>query len=216
MATHDLNISLVITAIQEEAKGYYSIFFERPRNFLYNAGDWMDIRFPTPEFPVGKTYSIASSPTEDRLQIGFKAGVSLFKKALIQVQPNDRMLITQYGGNDFQLHKQFNTTLIAGGIGITPYRSMLKELVDENRPMRLRLIYLHQGMDFPYKAELDTIGTSELRRKDRDKLLVDKLIDATGLFYIAGPPAMVASTHKTLILLGIHSKFITTDSFEGY
>ncbi len=45
--------------------------FAKPRGFTYGPGDWLDIRFPTPEFPVGRTYSFASAPTEPDLLIAF-------------------------------------------------------------------------------------------------------------------------------------------------
>ncbi|MHB8871810.1 MAG: hypothetical protein ACYC5G_05135 [Candidatus Doudnabacteria bacterium] len=97
MSNTDLNIVLRIKELRHEAQDYLSIVFEKPRGFTYEPGNWMDIRFPLPEFPVGKTYSLASSPTEPNLLITFKKGVSKFKKALENVKPGDTMLITRLG-----------------------------------------------------------------------------------------------------------------------
>jgi ferredoxin-NADP reductase len=95
--SQDVNISLRIKELRRESSECLSIVFEKPRGLTFEAGDWLDIRFPVPEFPVGKTYSFASAPTEPDLMISFKKGQSPFKKALANVQPGETMLITQYG-----------------------------------------------------------------------------------------------------------------------
>ena len=74
MSSTDLNIVLRIKELRHETSEYLSIVFEKPRGFTFEAGDWLDIRFPVPEFPVGKTYSFASAPTEPDLMIAFKKG----------------------------------------------------------------------------------------------------------------------------------------------
>lgn len=124
MSNGDLNIVLKVKELRQEATDYLSIVFERPRELIYEPGNWMDIRFPVPEFPVGKIYSFVSSPTEPDILISFGKGISKFKKALETVNPGDIMLITQHGTNGFLLNKRYQSIFIAGGVGIAPFRSM--------------------------------------------------------------------------------------------
>jgi ferredoxin-NADP reductase len=86
----DLNIVLHVKELKHEASECLSIVFEKPRGLTFEAGDWLDIRFPVPEFPAGRTYSFASAPTEADLMIAFKKGVSPFKKAL------EKALLTRF------------------------------------------------------------------------------------------------------------------------
>jgi ferredoxin-NADP reductase len=188
----------------------------------------MDIRFPVAEFPVGKTYSFASSPTENDILISFKKGVSPFKQALEAVKPGDTLLITQYGSNDFHLHKNQHCLLIAGGIGIAPYRSMIKEVVDLSETTDITLLYFNQTSDFAFKHELDEWAskynnlkleyfvTADLKRKDRAKIITAHVAGHNGLYYVAGPPSMVVSTSSVLTALGVLDKDIAVDSFDGY
>ena len=228
MSNTDLNIVLTIKELKEEAQDYFSIRFERPRNFQYEAGNWMDIRFPVSEFPVGRTYSFASSPTEPDLLIAFKRGVSKFKKALEQVKPGDSMLITQYGSSGFLLNKKYNSLFIAGGIGITPFRSMIKEVVDNNRQMNIVLVYLNHNEDFPFQKEfqewenalpslkIQYLITGKEGRLTKEKL--QKLVPDTSnrISYVAGSPGMINSIKNLLSSLVIKEKEIQIEEFEGY
>ena len=224
----DLNIPLKIISKEDIAEGYLQIIFEKPQGFIYTPGNWMDIRFPVPKFPVGNTYSFASSPTESILMIAFKKGLSPFKKALENVKIGDTMLITQYGSNGFLLNKKYQSLFIAGGIGITPFRSMIKEAIDTNSKTPITLVYLNHTVDFPFKQELDLwqedypllqihyIPTQTVGRVSKEKLqtLIPNIFDYMN--YVAGPPGMVNNTKKILLELGVQEKDIQLDSFEGY
>lgn len=224
----DLNVRLTVQELRSEADGYLSIVFAHPPEVKYGPGDWMDIRFPTPQFPVGKTYSFASSPTEPDVLITFKVGVSAFKRKLATVQPGDEMLITQYGSNGFVHDRRSPSVFIAGGVGITPFRSMIKYAMDTHHGTAITLVYLNHSNDFPFKHELDewqrsapslhvhyvvterdgrlTAGT--LRR------IAPEITDTR--VYIAGPPSMVNATTKRVVTLGIPREAIRVDSFDGY
>ena len=226
----DLNIQLRVTERREESWDCLSLFFERPRGLEYQPGDWMDIRFPTPEFPVGRTYSFASSPTEPSLRITFKKGVSPFKRRLERAAPGETMLITQYGSNGFRLDRRFASVFVAGGVGITPFRSMLKELVDTGANIPITLIYQNHTDDFPFKHELDnwthaypslttryvaTKADGRVTQQTLQRLLPD-LAERQPMSYIAGPPGMVERTERLLAALGIAADDIKTDRFDGY
>lgn len=226
----DLNIVLRIIERREEAPDCLSIRFARPPEVGYQPGDWMDIRFPTPEFPVGRTYSFASSPTEPDLCITFKRGVSPFKRRLALADRGETMLITQYGSNGFLLDPRSPAVFVAGGVGITPFRSMLKSLVDTDARLPVALIYQNRTEAFPFRAELDAwarelpdlrvcyVATATAGRLTAPLLrqLLPDLAARQPRCYVAGPPGMVERVAATLPTLGVAPGDIKTDSFTGY
>jgi len=226
----DLNIVLPIIERRDEAPDCLALRFARPPGLTYRPGDWLDIRFPTPEFPVGRTYSFASAPTEPDLQIAFKRGMSPFKRRREAALPGETMLITQYGSNGFLLDRRFPAVFIAGGVGITPFRSMLKELVDTDTRVPVTLIYLNRTADFPFRAELDAwacaypaldahyVATATAGRLTQPLLrrLLPDLVARQPLAYIAGPPGMVEHAARLLVALGQDAADIMMDRFDGY
>lgn len=224
-----VNLSLTVKDLRPETPHYFSVVFERPRGFTFQAGDWMDLALPPADIPGGRTYSFSSSPTEPDLVITLRQGVSPIKRALAGLQPGDRLLMTQYGNAyDFHLKQHKASTLIAGGIGIAPFRSMLKELVDEGGRADVRLLYFNHDDSFIFAGELNAwhqqqpgldiryVVTRDLARKDRAKLIGQAVANDSRHYYIAGPPEMVYSTITVLRTNGITDKQILLDSFDGY
>lgn len=229
MVTKDQHMGLIVSRTKLETTGYRSIYFYRPANFIFEAGDWIDLEFIGRVLKGGITYSISSSPTEDEIRITFRDGLSEFKKALQNVKKNDLLHITQYGNDyGFQLNKNRSSVLIAGGVGIAPFRSMLKEMYDTNDKNEVTLIYLNQTDNFLFKEELDIwsnklpnfsvtyISTNEISRKKREKLIFSLIKNIQQNFYVSGPPGMVESNEHMLIDMGVAVRNIRIDTFGGY
>ena len=229
MVTKDQHIPLIVRQLKCEGSDYWTIVCDRPVGFIFEAGDWIDIGIDGAILKGGKTYSISSSPSEDIIAITFRAGISEFKRALHKVQPGDRLFISQYGNDyNFQLNRHRSSVLIAGGVGIAPFRSMLKEMVDHHDRNQVTLIYLNQHDDFLFKMELDQwatqlpslsiryINTKDSNRKKREGLIQSFINDINQNFYISGPPAMVEANEHLLIDIGVHVRNIRIDSFGGY
>jgi ferredoxin-NADP reductase len=229
MVTKNQHIELTALKIKPELPGYWSVYFNRPINFVFEAGDWIDIQFDGRELNGGITYSISSSPTESLIQITFREGISEFKKALQSVHANDKLIISQYGNDyGFQLKKNQSSVLIAGGVGIAPFRSMLKEMYDNNQNSEVTLIYLNQNESFLFKDELEVwskrltnlsisyISTKDINRKKRGKILMSLIKNPNQNFYVSGPPSMVESNEHLLIDMGVQVRDIRIDSFGGY
>jgi len=114
---------------------------------------------------------------------------------------------------------------IAGGIGITPFLSMIKEVYKKNNPTRITLIYANKNEDSSaYLNELRTIDSTlknflldevfgsidinDIQRHIRD-------INNTS-WWVVGPPGMVVEVKHLLEYLGIPSSKIRTEEFTGY
>ncbi|MGB3945836.1 MAG: FAD-dependent oxidoreductase [Candidatus Saccharimonadales bacterium] len=229
MVIKDQYIELIVKQSTEDMPGYRSVYFYRPVNFVFEAGDWIDLQFEGKRLSGGITYSISSSPMEADIRITYREGISEFKKALQAVTPNERLRILQYGNDyNFQLKKNQSSVLIAGGVGIAPFRSMLKEMHDNSDKNEVTLIYLNQNENFLFKDELDLwmkdmpnlsisyISTKEINRKKREKLILSLIKSPYQNFYISGPPGMVDSNEHLLIDNGVNVRDIRIDSFGGY
>jgi ferredoxin-NADP reductase len=229
MVHKNVKIELLVKQLRQESPEFISVVFERPINFIYEAGDWIDVDFVDTSYSGGKTYSLSSSPTENELTLSFREGISPFKKKLQSVQAGDKMYISQYG-NDYGFHLNDNrsSVLIAGGIGIAPFRSMLKEMFDMRAKNDVQLVYLNKSEEFLFQDELNEwrrglpnisiqyIVTKDLKRKAREKLLQSLVRNTAHSYYIAGPSGMVSSTFALLEKSGVTAKDIRVDNFGLY
>lgn len=228
MAHQLVDIEMAVRHVRPETPQHLSVVLDRPRGFDYEAGDWIDVRFAD-ELRGGRTYSLSSSPTEPDLMITFKEGQSEIKQALASVSAGDRIWITAFGNDyEFQLGEHRDSVLIAGGVGVAPFRSMLKDKVDTRVKGSIDLVYLNTTDDFLFKDELDAwcteladarvhyVVTRGLKRKDRERLLRDLVPASAHLYYVAGSEGMVESTETMLMASGVDHDDIRIDVFGGY
>lgn len=176
-------------------------------------------------------FTIASSPTENEIIIGVKfyEKPSSFKKALSLLAKNETIAASQLAG-DFILPKDKNKKLvfIAGGIGVTPFRSIIKYLIDKNEKRDIIIFYSNKTAgDVAYK-EIFGQAQKKLGIKiiyyltDESGFLNEKIIQkyapdfAERMFYISGPRQMVLAFQKTLKNAGIHKNHIKIDFFPGF
>ena len=185
-------------------------------------------------------FTIASSPTEKEIKLGVKIGEnhSSFKQHLLQLSAGDTIMASQLSG-DFVLpkNKQQKLVFIAGGIGITPFRSMAKYLTDSKEQRDVTLFYAcSNGSDFVYQNIFEaarSVGmktiyvithadeapkdwTGEKGRLDAAMLQkhVSNFKDCH--YYLSGPNVMVESYRKLLSELSVPRSQITTDYFPGF
>ena len=138
------------------------------------------------------------------------------------------MVLTRFGGK-FILDLRFKAVFVAGGIGITAFRSMLKQVIDDKLPAEITLIYLNHTSDFPFRDELNKWQVSNpnikihfvITKGDRSigYKAFQRIMQPLGsqvVFYLAGSPGMVDSYKNILHGLGVRKNQIKIDSFKGY
>jgi ferredoxin-NADP reductase len=184
-------------------------------------------------------FTISSSPTEEGI-VMFTTRIrgSGFKETLRQApigyeltceDPEGEFILGQ--GETCPRH-----VFIAGGIGITPYRSMLRYAVDMNKPLNALMLYFNRSSpDIIFKRELETIAgrmpTFSLvnvlteheavwkgEQGKLDEAMLRKWVpDAERVcFWLSGPPGMVSAYRELLELIGIEEQSIRTERFMGY
>ncbi|TCJ23929.1 ferredoxin--NADP reductase [Nocardioides jejuensis] len=228
MPHQNVDIPLTVIARRQETPDHLTLVFERPRGFQFEAGDWIDLEIPGADLTGGKTYSLSSSPGEPDLAITFKAGQSGFKRALQEAQPGATMRMTAYGNDyDFSLRQHRSSVLIAAGVGVAPFRSMIAEMAETSSHEAAHLIYLNRTDDFLFMDELDAwskqlpgvtidyVLTAGMKSKERRRILAASVSDAVHYYYIAGPPAMIEATEAVLMEAGADHDDIRIDSFDG-
>lgn len=185
-------------------------------------------------------FTIASSPTEKTLRIGVKfyENGSSYKKALGELDKNKPIVGAQLSG-DFTLPENSSQKLvfIAGGIGVTPFRSMIKYLIDMRQKREITLFYTNKNVsEIAYRDIFDeatkqlnikTIYTltakTEVPKNWQGKIgRIDAAMIAQEvpdfrerIFYLSGPQTMINATKKVLHSLHISSNQIKTDYFPG-
>lgn len=213
-----------------EGNNCFSLILEKPAGFNFYAGQYLDVKLPVKDkLGNSRTFTISSSPTEDFLMITTKKGISQFKKAMEKLQTGDPISTTHPIGT-FTLDESQAAVFITGGIGITPFRSIIKYALDCKLTTPITLLYSNSDDNFLFKEELDKwqnrlpnltihyIMTSQVGRLDKEGLLklYPKVDSLNTIYYLAGPPGMVDDLAKMLINSGIDQTNIRYDRFDGY
>lgn len=172
-------------------------------------------------------FTIASSPTEDSIRLGIKMNNpgSSFKRALMAMREGTQLFAAQVAG-DFILDHSKAAVFIAGGIGVTPFRSITKYLIDTKTNHKIDLFYFaKQDSEFVYKdifASAEILGFKahylvSAGKTDLENLIKETLADYLDRkYYLSGPSAMVDSYKAVLNKMGIKRNHIVTDYFPGF
>ena len=228
----------------EIAEATMAFRFEKPSGFDFKPGQSADLTlFNPPETDSEgntRTFSIASAPFEEQLMFATRMRDSAFKRSMMQIPLGTRVKIGPATGS-FTLHKNPGrpAVLLAGGIGITPFLSILRQADNDRAPHKLYLFYSnHRPEDAPFIKTLETLDMSnanfrfigtmtnvsnsksnwegETGRIDKE-MLSRYLSDLHGpIYYVAGPPTMVAGMTKMLVATGVDEDDIRSEEFAGY
>ncbi|MCC7477108.1 FAD-dependent oxidoreductase [bacterium] len=204
----------------------WSFDFE-PLAERFTPGQYVHFRLEEPglEKPV-RHISFASAPSEPCLRFCFHLRAqSDFKQALARLEPGAAVTLFKYKGA-FTLPAEppvGGAVLLAGGIGIAPFRSMLRELQLQGSAASWpwpALSLLHVSREgFLYEPELAALPLAQRRCGRADfAAALEQQVQARpeALYYIAGATGFVNSVRQELLALGIPGDAIRLDDFEGY
>jgi len=225
------------------ADNTFDFVFTPNQKINFKPGQYMECTLPhaiIDDRGIRRFFTVASSPTENEIHFGIKFydKPSSFKKAMADLKPGDKMVAAQLAG-DFYMpsDKAKKLVFIAGGIGVTPFRSMIKSLVDTNEKRDIVFFYANNSeADIAYRdifaaavnlgvKTIYTLSKTETIRPDWNglkgyitkEIIAQEVLDyKERLFYISGPHAMVASYSGLLHDLGVSSDQIKVDYFPGF
>jgi len=238
---------LSLSARSEVAQRTLEFRFPKPRSMTFKAGQFMDLTLldPSETDAEGNTrgFSINSAPDEPELIFTTRLRDTAFKRVLQSMPLDTRVQIDGPFGN-FTLHSKDSrpAVLLAGGIGITPFRSFVRRAAHEKLAHRILLFYANRRPeDAPFLDELygferenrrftfvptmtrihdsSAAWTGETGRIDPGMILRHarrSAAHANAIYYIAGPPQMVAGLHSIVSSVGVDEDDIRIEDFAGY
>ncbi|MCH7493073.1 FAD-dependent oxidoreductase [Patescibacteria group bacterium] len=235
---------LILKEKEKVARETVSFRFEKPKGFDYLPGQFLTLIYENMPFTDKKgnrrSMSIASSPTEPLIHITMRIGSSAFKRSLEQSKPGDQFTATGPFGK-FCMPEDVSVPLVflAGGIGITPFRGMLKYSIDKKIHRDISLIYCNSCIkdaayldeiqkwanDYDFINYIPTMTDKDCVEPEwtgcigliTPELLRDNLPDIMKPNYlIVGPPGMVEAMVNMLHEQKITDDKILIEKFTGY
>jgi ferredoxin-NADP reductase len=232
-----LDMKLVFDHRESEAENIYSFFFEPDPNLSYTAGQYIELTVPH-DHPDSRGnrrwFTLSSSPTDNLVSITTRVidDSSSFKKALLALEPGKELSFTGPMG-DFVLPKLVQTPLVfvAGGIGITPFHSILSWLSTTHEDRPIQFIYgVRNEDDIIFDEIFDKANVhativvdkpSSAWGGERGKLSAELILGLTepsedSLIYVSGPDPLVEALEKDLKASGIKKDQLVLDFFPNY
>ena len=228
----------------EVAQDTMAFHLEKPTGFDFKPGQSVDLTLMNPPETNSegntRTFSIASAQFENQLIFATRMRDTAFKRSLKRVALGTVVKMDSAMGS-FTLHKNSAkpAVFLAGGIGITPFSSIVRQADHDRAPHKLYLFYSNLRPEDA--AFLESLGALEktnpnfrliatMTEMPRSKKMwngetgwIDKEMLSRHLsklhgpiFYIAGPPAMVTGMRKMLVASTIDEDDIRSEEFAGY
>jgi ferredoxin-NADP reductase len=237
-------LSTSLLTREEIATGTVAFHLKRPDGFEFSAGQavYVTLRNLAESDTNGRvrTFSIASSPQDPELMIATRLRDTSFKRDLMRLPVGTAVEIEgPYG--DLSLHEDSArpAVFLAGGIGVTPFRSMILDATKRGLPHRLFLFYSNRSSEVTaFLAELaalekqnprfkliatitDPIGARTDWNGERGYITQEMILKHVGdvaapIYYIAGPPAMVSAMETLLRDAGVKNGDVRAEMFSGY
>lgn len=225
------------------AQDTYEFIFAKPAGLSFIPGQYMEWELPHPGMDrrgQRRYFTIASAPSEATVRLAVKIlpeGGSSYKDALLALQPGEQVIASQRAG-DFQLPADTTTklALVAGGIGVTPFRSFVQHMRDTGAAYDTVLYYCNNTRaDVAYRDLFDTAAdelswqtvyvyakeeataANEAEGYVTAAMIREHTPDfADRTWYLSGPPGMVHA-YETLLQkeLGLPARQIVKDFFPG-
>ncbi len=225
-------------------KGTSALYFEKPDGFEFKAGQFADFTLletgAIDSAGNTRTLSIASAPHENHLMVAMRIRDTGFKR-VVNALPSGTPLLLKGPYGNLTLHKNTSrpAVFLAGGIGITPFRSMIWQATEARSAHRIFLFYsIRRLEEAAFLKELQGIEKMNPRykfiptitRSDEAPIewrgetghITHQMLVRWGtalrmsIFYVAGPPAMVSSMRGMLNVAGVCDDDIRAEEFAGY
>jgi len=225
-----------LSAKEEIAEKTIEFVFEKPEHFEFKAGQHVNFKLPELYYEDKKgprrTFTVVSSPRENVLKIATRFTGSGFKKTLLEMPVKSELEFIGPMG-EFVLNEEYPAVFIAGGIGITPFKSMLTDLEKINFNNKIRILYSNKTINraayYRYFTEYKNTSLTfipiftgeknwpgESRRIDYSLIKEYNKNVSGSMVYLCGPPGMVQQLTEQLQKARISQDKIRSEAFFGY
>jgi ferredoxin-NADP reductase len=237
-------LRVVLKERREVAENTTALVFHRPPGLVFKPGQYMEWSIPVARGDSRgnrRYFSFASSPTEPDLLLAARTPrpASRYKQELLKMSSGAVITAGELGG-DFVMPRDPRIPLafIAGGIGITPFRSMIKYMVDTGEIRNVVLLYSSPreeeiafrdviaeascriGLKVVYTlTDAETVSPGWKGRRGRitaEMIRADVPDFRSRHFMVSGSPGMVRAILRALRKAGVSRRRIRSDSFSGY
>ena len=238
------NFPLKFKSKVQVADGTWSFLFEKPAEFVFEAGQYVALVLPRLVVPDKRgpvrSLSICSAPCEDDLMFALRITDSAYKQTLMTLEPGEVAQATKPIGHFTLSHATDDKRIVflAGGIGVTPIRSILVEAVQAQLTRPFSFFYSNRMLkDAAFHEELKALtlpnyqyvstfsqevlpcaGTNEERGYICEDML-RKYLPAeeitTSWYYLVGAPAFIEAMEKSLMAMGVAKERFVNDPFTG-
>lgn len=234
-------MQITLSDKRQIADGTLAVWFTPERPFRFTAGQFGSFTLDLPQTDAKgatRTFSFAGSPNNDSLMIATRMTGSVFKRALAAAPVGTPLQLMGPTGL-FTLHREAARPAVffAGGIGITPVRSIAEYATQEGLPHRIDVFYSN-------RTRAQTAFLEDLKgweQSNGNLRLIPTLTDEASpdpgyehgpvneammrkylsdmlspVYYVVGPPGMVAAMKELLARLGVDATQVKAEDFIGY
>lgn len=230
------NSVATVVSLQKVTESTLNLRLKKPDGYKANPGEAAKLTLHNSDGQPFRFLSISNSTHSEFLEFTVRISDSQFKQAFLNLKSGDQVTVSPPRGA-LKFNSEKPAVMIAGGIGITPFRSLLQSLKDEGSNNLITLLYANRNpQEIAFREEFDLLSSSMSNFQVRH-IVSEKTPDWTGdvgridqnyltnviqqhptdtLFYIVGPPAMVKATKENLTQIGVTADRIIVEMFAGY
>lgn len=220
-----------LAKVKKESSDVWSFVFRPDNPLLWKPGQYLRYHIDDPaadDRGENRFFTISTAPFEKYPQITTRISPksSSFKMKLFDLRLGQEITAFGPNGKFFIDDPNKRYVMIAGGIGITPFRSILMDLNHQKLSVDITLLYANKTTEIVFQKELEEIAKQSLGLKIRyfigeNKLTASSLQNLSfdlksTIFYISGPEMMMKSFVQILESLGVPPENIRHDFFPGY
>jgi ferredoxin-NADP reductase len=225
-------MKLILTERRIEAPGVESFIFEPQGPLAWTAGQYLHYVLhhePTDDRGSDRWFTISSAPFEKRVIITTRQAedrMSSFKKELFSLVPGKSIEISHLEGEFVVEDASQEYVFIAGGIGITPFHSILKQADHDGIKLTATLLYGNRGEQAVFKDELELFAKNNpnlslnyiVAPAKIDEAAIRRFVPVLSkpFFYVSGLAPMVFALSDALKRMGVEESRIKLDDFPGY